>query len=187
MKRFGRTMIATARLRDVATGIGVTTPAAAKDHLDWLVKRDLVEKPMGAHGGWQVADEPRIPVILATGRVDPDEPLLAGPRIIETIRGVLGETFKPEVEFFVLVEVETECTKMLAISTKKDATNGTTVVGRIRDEIVIGKIQRRDVKIETCSPGSERITRLIDRTDPDFRLEGIVVGTIKATPTPITD
>ena len=103
------------------------------------------------------------------------------------MRGVLSEAFDPQPDFFAVVKNGRGCTDLVAISCSADTKNGRVVVGRFRDEIVVGKIEGQHVNLAPLGTDSEGTIHRIDRTDPDFRLEGIVVGTIKATPTPITD
>ena len=186
---FGRVQTAFPNLRQTADAIGVKTLQTAKVHIDALTRKNFLknESPDQGTRKMRVVDEPQIPVIRASERIDPEAPLLTESQIIETIRGVLGETFKPEPEFFVLLESKTGLTKMLAISQCSDPGNGTTVVARIRDKVVVGKIQGQHFELESFNPGSEMTTRRIAKSDPDFRIDGVVVGTIIAQSVQIKD
>lgn len=169
-------------LQTIATGLGVTT-SAAKNHVDSLIRKGFLERVEGAHARTtRIADEPQIPVVTGA-RLDPRKSLVSESRIVETMRGVLAETFKPEPTCFVLVETRPGHAELLAVRCGTDAPDGACVVGRIRDEIVTGTVVGEHIEITAPISGSDTIR--IERADERFRLEGVVVGTVTARSTPL--
>ena len=175
IRQFGRKETAWPVLRVVAHGIGAKKPQNAKEFVDALVRKQYLARHP-ERGKLYVTDEPSIPVILASGRVAPREPLLEDRHVVETVRGVLVEGFDPPPDFFIAV-VETRAAKLVAVRKETDATDGTAIVGRLRNQIVFGTVEKGQVTVQV--PG-EAGSRQIKSNDPKFRLEGRIVGEITA-------
>lgn len=184
LRAFGRTRTATPTLRQMADALGAKNIASANDCVTALIKKGFLEKKKATSGYRQlrVVGEPEIPVILATERIDPLEPLVDDSRIVETMRGVLGEAFKPMPDFMVILESESGSTTLVAVCGKQAMAlqDGTTILGRLGDEIVVGRIKRRRIELESGGGGTGQSTKRIRQTDPNFRIEGVVIGTVTA-------
>ena len=168
-------------LQVIATGLGVSI-SAAKNHVDSLIRKGFLERGEGAHARTtRIVDEPRIPVVTS-GRLRAKEGLVSENRIVETIGGVLAETFEPAPTCFVLVQAGTG-TKLLAVCQRTDVPHGACILGRIRNEIVTGTVVGDEIEFRGLRPGSD--TTRIHRGDARFRLEGIVVGTVTARSRPL--
>ena len=175
LKRFGRCNTACPSLQQVADELGTNQGQTAREHIKGLVRRGLVEKRPDRR--YRVVDEPAVPVIEVTKPADPEKPLFAEPQIIETFRGVLAETFEPVPDFLVLVSSTSGSTKLLAVREDTEPPDETTVIARLGDEIVVGKLEKRYLKGEVAGKARRR---RIDRTHPEFRIEGMVIGEITA-------
>ena len=180
IRRFGRRFPARATLRELAAGLGGVTERVAKGHLDGLVAKGYATRVPHVGRGVVLTDEREIPVILVKERVDPAEPLLGENRIMESIRGVLADSFDPEPDFLVVVENRSGYSRMLAVCQHADGSEGDTVVGRIGDEIIVGKLSSGYVELEHGTCKTEGALSRIARGARDFRLEGIVTGEVTA-------
>ena len=189
VKAFGRTRTASPTLREIAEALGVKNGVSAHDCITALVRKGYLEKikPAGGTRQLRVVGEPEVPVIDATGRIDPSEPLVDDSRIVETMRGVLAESFDPVPDFAVVREGECCLAELMVVCRRVDAKEGTTVLGRLGDEIVVGRIKGGRVELESGGVEAKRSRRRIRRTDPNFRLEGVVVGTVTARAVPQGD
>ena len=180
VKRYGRTRIAVPSLKEIASGIGVRDLAWAQKNLDWLENAGYVEKQYHVPRSLKVLDEVQIPVIKASEWVDPNEPILSEARVVETIRGMLAEQFEPTTDCFVAIKVKGWMQEMLAIRFAAQANEGDWVLGRLQDTIVTGRIEGPEVVVSAPGNGTEAGETRIDRTHPEFRLEGVIVGKICA-------
>ena len=177
VRAFGRKKTATPVLREVCEATKMRTPGSARQTMEQLVNHGKLEKLPDR--GYRVIDEPEIPVVEVTERFDTGEEVVTEQTTIETMRGVLATTFSPKPDFFAVVESEAGTTRMLAVRKNKVPSDGATVMGRFRDRIVFGIVTGKTVKITSPRDGKGQI---IDGTARDFHLEGIVIGTIQASP-----
>ena len=176
---YGRTHTASPSLRETADAMEARATQAAKEIVDRLVNRGYLERRPGARG-LRVVDESEIPVILATESADQAESLVTKDRIVETVRGLLADSFDPKPDFLVVVENRSRYSRMLAVCKHADASEGDTVVGRIGDEVIVGKLKSGYVELEHGTCKTEGASRRIARGARDFRLEGIVTGEVTA-------
>ena len=176
LRLFGRRHSARATLRQIAAGLGGITERVAKEHVDRIVAKGYATKEAHWGGNVILTDEREIPVIMANERANRTESLVTEDRIVETVRGLLADSFDPEPDFLVVVENRSGYSRMLAVCQHADGSEGDTVVGRIGNEVVVGKLGSGYVEVEhgTCK------SRRIARGARDFRLEGIVTGEITA-------
>ena len=177
IRKYGRTRTASPTVREISESMGASAPQAAQEIVDRLVKKKVLERRPGARG-LRIVDEREIPVILAKDRSDPAEPLLTENRIVESVRGVVAETFDPEPDFLALVEQGSGYTQLLAVCQHAEASEGDTVIGRIHDAVVVGKVRGKYIDLEQGSITSEGKARRI--SDKDFRIGGVVIGTLTA-------
>ena len=69
-------------------------------------------------------------------------------RIVETMRGAIGEAFEEKPDFLAAVENNSGCTELIGVCLCREPKEGTAVVGRLHDQIVIGMMRRGDVELE---------------------------------------
>ena len=185
LKWYEKTAIAVPRLKLVAAAIGLQAESSAMRYVDWLVEHSFVEKRGdGRFPELIVIGEPRIPVVLANERIDPSEPLLDERRIVETMRGVLAEAFEPLPDFMAVIRGKGLGTELVAVCRERVLEEGSTALCRHGDEILVGTCMKE--AIEVTIP-VEAQGRRIDRSDPDLRIEGIVVGNVTARSVPLND
>jgi repressor LexA len=188
---------------EIAAAMGFAVSASAQEHVQALVRKGYIALDAGQSRALTVLKHPdgsayqhpastravrlkqvsevRLPIV---GSVRAGQPIVAEDHI-ESYLPVQGTLFKPRADFLLRVRGDSMCDAgilegdVLAIHKSNVALAGQIVVARVGDDITVKFFQRKDDIVMLVAANANYKPIQIALSDPQFAIEGIVVGVIR--------
>ena len=174
--------------------LGVGSREAANQHIRLLVSKAWLERPSGSQRAIRLLQEGDVPLMRPDEDMDPREPLDAPHHIIDRVAATLADCFSPHPDYFLAVPSRRiadgdPVATLVAVQASQQAENGTTVVARTDNAITVGRYRRineQTVELAPVDAPAASGPLRVDLESRNFRIDGIVLGTVTTRPFPTT-
>lgn len=180
-------------VREIAAGVGVSSPATIQGHINALVQKGLLERSSGRSRTLSVVEAPDSPALITdpstsvgeiiavplVGRVAAGSPILAEENIEETLvlpaSYVHGETFMLRVHGDSMINVGIFDGDLVIVRKSETAQNGDIVVALIEDGATVKTFYREAQRVR-LQPENDTMEPFYPE---DVRIAGVVVGLMR--------
>ena len=171
---------------ELAADLGLSAGASVEGHLNALVRRNLIEITPEKQRAIRLVNAGAVPVVDTVYTCPQNEPLLSEERIVDQMPEVMACAYDPYPTYFYILGNNGMTTNgldrgnIVAVHATDKAEDGAIVLAKLDSEIMCRfyrRIDRRHIELSReIEKGTER--ELIDVTERDFAIEGIVLGSI---------
>jgi repressor LexA len=169
-------------VREIADHFGIRSPKGATDHLAALERKGWIERVAHSSRGIQlVEEEVGIPVL---GKVAAGHPILAQENLLGHLNFTqlfgLRDRFAVQVVGDSMEKAGIQEGDYVIVQKAQDFRDGDIVVALLDGEATCKRIFRQTDGSVRLQPENDRHRPiLVDATQPDFRIAGLVVGVVR--------
>jgi repressor LexA len=172
---------------EIAAAFGFASPNAAEDHLKALARKGAINLEPGSARGIRLVEQLGLPLI---GSVAAGSPILA----VENVQGryaLDASLFTPRADFLLrvrglsMIDAGIFDGDLLAVHKTSQARDGQIVVARLDEEVTVKRLERSNGLIRLIAENPDFEPIVVDPVVVDFAIEGIAVGLIRGTVSPL--
>ena len=175
---------------ELAKALGLKAGASVEGHLNALVRRHLIEIIPEKQRAIRLVNAGAVPVVDTVYTCAQDEPLLSEERIVDQMPELMACAYDPYPSYFYILGTNGAGTDgldrgdIVAVHVTDTVPENAIVLAKLDGKILCRFYRRIDRRHVELSEGTDdgREPELIDVTERNFAVEGIVVGSIIGLP-----